>query len=30
MGPGDWELGIDGARGLGAGNRWVQRAGGWK
>ena len=30
MGPGDWELGIDGARGLGAGNRWGQGAGGWE
>ena len=30
MGPGDWELGIGGARGLGAGNRWGQGTGSWE
>ena len=30
MGPGDRELGIGGARALGAGNRWGQETGGWE
>ena len=30
MGPGDWGLGIGGARGLGASNRWGHCTGGWE